>query len=409
MEILVFCLEAQRVPSAAVAAILASLVKQNGWSTKTQCVRNFLEQLPDLGKTGTFTTVLGLVDTFLVITSSTQEDSTLDSLLDKTLANFEKATGKVQLSSSGWYHYTNPQDLRPADLCQKITLVANKHTWNRVTKLVKPCFARIRKLQKYSVDHLADELLAVRNLAPHLPAPLTKDLRHAMLGDFIILVKNAWNYSKIDVIVVELFSHGTPFMFHFIEKWASGAAAGDLEKADLVFQKIDSQHITSEHSAAKDQCVKFINTRSKELAVIALQKQLKELEQATQGGMPVFSWSIPNASTGHAAIDAFLSSSNEGPVEVTVGGGINNAKRHAKKHRFYEITSTPKIGESASVIVKKTGKWYHDKVQEYQTNMKKISDIQVKLRGHAATPSEPPTVQCRAKRSRADDNVIGID
>ena len=143
--------------------------------------------------------------------------------------------------------------------------------------------------------------------------------------------------------------------------------------------------------------------------VMALQQELKELQRATQGGMPVFSWSITEALTGNGAIDAFLRSSKEGPVEVTVGGGIHNARCLVKRHRFYEITNTSKIGQNASVFVKKTGHWYHDKVKEYKTNMKKISDVQAKLRGHAATPSETPTVQPPAKRARADVEVIVID
>jgi hypothetical protein len=50
---------------------------------------------------------------------------------------------------------------------------------------------------------------------------------------------------------------------------------------------------------------------------------------ATQGGPPVFSWSMPEAFTSNSALTAFLRSPRSGPETIVVGGGIATTLGHS--------------------------------------------------------------------------------
>lgn len=441
------------MPSSKVVAILALLVKENGWNKKTQVIRMMLQRLPHLGKTTTCSTLLDLLDVLLTITSASQDDSgCVGSFLQETLANFEQATAQIQspcTKSKSYHKSIQQQDAQPAAICERIIVLASSHSGNHIVKFVKPIFARWRKVQKYSVDHLAEEILAMRKLAHQVPALEMYDLRLAMMEDFVSIMNQkskttssstaqysqsyragtTWKNQKISVIIQELISYGTPHIFEQVEIWASSASCADLLDADSIFQNINSSHIASEHVAAKDKCVMLIHSCSRKLMVADYQKQVSELQLATQHGKPVFSWRMPNARTGCTALDQFLRSTNKGPTEITVGGGINYARSLARGRPQYgysgntssqrgihitkgysaEITVTSKTGANASVIVNKTQQWYNEMVQVYETNMKKLSAAQIKLRQLRKNPSQPLVSQPPAKRSRIDTDVIVID
>jgi len=320
---------------------------------------------------------------------------------------------------------------------------------NQIVKFVNPIFARWRTLQKYSVDHLAEEILAMRKLAHQVPALEMYDLQLAMMEDFLSIMNQksktisgsttqysqsyragaTWKNQKIGVIIEELISYGTPLIFEQVEIWASSALCADLLDADSIFQNINSSHIASEHVAAKDKCVMLIHSCSRKLMVADYQKQVSELQLATQHGKPVFSWRMTNARTGCTTLDQFLRSTNNGPTEITVGGGINYARSLARGPQYgysgntslqrgiciskgysAKITVTSKTGANASVIVNKTQQWYNEMVQAYETNMKKLSPAaQIKLRQLRENPSQPLVSQPPAKRSRIDTDVIVID
>lgn len=257
---------------------------------------------------------------------------------------------------------------------------------------MKSCFLRIRKKIE-GFDNLAEEILALRVVsAKGISVTTAYGVRNKILEDFVAIVEgrhtstisyrgrtisspdSVWSHQKIDIIVRELFTHGTEEIFHRIKAWASGAARSSLNHAAKALMKMDAAKITCSSIVAKDDCVKYVQDQNKKLIVAHYMKHEAKLLRDTKSGTPVFSWRMPSARTGSAALDAHLhSNADVRPTEINVGKGIIFARSLAKCHVYGNygiakisndpfiskglsavIKNTSKIGSSASVVVTKT-------------------------------------------------------
>lgn len=196
----------------------------------------------------------------------------------------------------------------------------------------------------------------------------------------------------------ELLCNGAPDLLERVEKWAASASYETLCDANTILQKANSLSLSSEHASATDKLINAIASREEEVALLEYKRIESDLLRATSCGKPVFSWSMPMARSGSAALDSFLHGIEKGPREIVVGGGINHARTLAGSSRYggYGYSTTPhehirngfsatiqntqKTGRNASIIVTKTDKWFQAHLQEYETNMKELGKVRQNIR-----------------------------
>ena len=144
---------------------------------------------------------------------------------------------------------------------------------------------------------------------------------------------------------------------------------------------------TYRDAAAVNEFVQAVQCRLKMLKMSVLHIRYQKLVSATQNGEPVFSWSMPQATSPNTTLTAFLRSPRAGPETIVVGGGINNARSLVGLGRSYDsyrrysssadncssdplkqgysasITATSATGINAAIRVTKTRALYEARVK----------------------------------------------
>ena len=428
-ETIVKALPQAKFPSNQVILVFVNMIMKHGWhDARIAAIREFVLQLPDIGKEADCKEFLEMMWVIFKLT----KNAFMKSLWQKTLSNFHRAT---EHNWPSWCFHQDNCGYAPGmsqavsiDICKHLVAFSKRYRSEKVTTLVELCFVRIRKMSSMVklVETLPYQMRAIEMISRNVPSMNIGSLRLSLLNDLVrVLVESkassvmdslrrtdvgnsVWESSNIEFALTLLIRYGTPSMFRSIETWAVTAPACILSKAHSVMQKLRPRNIKSDHAEAKDKCLDMVHIWYREVQICQLVYEEQILILNTQGGKPVFSWSMPDADTSHKNLDKFLRSDLRGPAEVRVGGGIPTALRLASRVRArrsaghpastqqilaqgfsVEIQLSEKYDEEASVIVTKTKELYNAKVEEYNSNMKELSNVRAEIEKLHHSSSQP--------------------
>ena len=401
------------VPSSSVTSLFSSMIKDHGWNNEQMApLRLFLEQLVDLANRADCEQLVSLIKTFFAVKEVLPDKSHMESLIQKTLGTFDAATGNFAVRR----HMRRPR-FPPYLIYHRLEALAKLHGWKSVASLVTSCFSRIRKSKPCHTKLgciLAGQINAIESLSKNVPGVPTQSLRESVRKFLLTVIRQdeVWLSPEIGKLVEDLYRYGTPAMFQRVEGWASKAALFKVSIVHAELQKLESTtHKTpSRYPQAKDHCVAHVHQRFHDMKRDELKRQEHTLLEQTRVGEPVFSWSMPQAKTRSDRLNAFLHSDQEGPCEICLAKGLENARSFSRDGGLISqgysatIKVTDKTGEKASVIVTKTKKLYETQFQRYHANLKDLAQVRADLeqlddRPRPSTREEPP-----AKRARGSSN-----
>ena len=236
--------------------------------------------------------------------------------------------------------------------------LAHRHPSTNTKAVVQACIARMRK-QQITHDKLIQRISVLQRLRAFYDSRDVHVWFHDVVMDFISIVNNlppsspaptryggssdVLSSNKADELFRMLFKFGTSNDIKRVEDWAMKAQLGQLSKLESILDRLCStaSNTTYLDAAASSAFIQAVNSRTKTLKLADLHSRHQKLLVATQGGPPVFSWSMPQASTSNSALTAFLRSPRSGPTTIVVGGGINNARSLAgASRRSYSYRSS---------------------------------------------------------------------
>ena len=398
-----FVSESKPVPSNFIS-ILVSTIQKSGWlDDKVAPIRQFLEQLANKGSKVNCIDFLTSIEPLVSIREALEDKSAIDSLIEKAIRSFETKTERESLRE----YYTNED---PEDIYRRIETLTEESKWESLSSTVKSCFSRIRKVntRKSFLERLVDQIEAIESFSTNIPVVLDKDdLREPILTEFVSSLTSGrlWDASTSDIesMLEKLVMYGTTEMFDDVETWASTASSSWLSLLDSVFQNQPSISYNVSNREAVEECITYVHTRAHEQQVADLKEKESELVRLTQERpSPVTTWRIPEADTGDDDLDEYLHSDRSDSYEIHVGGGKDHARkligngeimslRHAAEIGV-KIETSRKIGQRASVIVKKAKKQEQRyQLEIYKYNLRKLVSVRNELEdlGHRPRPRPP--------------------
>ncbi|GFH53651.1 hypothetical protein CTEN210_10127 [Chaetoceros tenuissimus] len=365
----------------ALVNLLFSLVKKHGhWNDKTEAIRHLFYNRLGKMECKTANSLLERVALFIHL-EDLVKDASITNIISSLITSFDAATQKVQGSS---YSY------RSADVTRSITnkiiaLSQNSYFhWKSFQAAIISIFARLKK-EKKERNHLIASMNAIRT-----------SVKGAQLDDL---------YKEVVKDCMQIFGPAGQQSYERTRILTSiDTIKVLLEFGDqLLLDKIRNTKLDE----VKSTWIHALKTILRQKRVVELKKELQELRSATRGGKPVFSWSMPNANTSSVALDRFLASSEKGPTEIKVGGGVRNSRDLAGYGRYRRamtgysasISATNKTGANASIVVTKTRAYFDSQSQKYNTDIQKLKRVQNELQSLNNFSSEPSAAM---KPSSAD-------
>ena len=189
-------------PSSRVMSILVSMIKEHGWNDEKMApVRLVIEQLSEIGKQTSCLGLLLLVETLSLIKDLVQDKSPIHCHLQKTISNFDKASGSMKRQFSPYeIVFSSPDD---GETYKRLETLSKVHGWKSLSSAAKSCFARIRKMNttSRSLETMTDQIATLNSIYANIPSgDIDHSLDDSMLDAFTLLVKSvdAYDITSMD-------------------------------------------------------------------------------------------------------------------------------------------------------------------------------------------------------------------
>jgi hypothetical protein len=400
------------LPSTLLTDTLIAYAEQVGWSSIMDPMKAYATNLQNRKHLSTNNFIA--CTSFILKIQSSSASYDFDTIMNGAIRKFESQEIQqlIHYRYGGYHGYASEH----AIVSDALATLCRNYPREKTLSIAQACISRLRIYGGNDVDKLAEVVKLIEKLRSFYNSEVVEKWFRDVTEDFVAIVEklplasSSWTQKRsppsdilsknsFGLLFRHLFEFGESNDIKRVRQWATNVVQVEpLSKLDAILDRVASSPPapTYRDASAIHEFVQEVKSRARELKLAGLYSRYLKLAPATQTANPVFSWSMPRATTSCQALTAFLRSPRIGPERIVVGGGIKYSRSLASGSNRYSASSnqrdqlnqgysavieaTSNTGKNAAIVVFKTRALFDAQMSKHTSDLAELSKLANEIR-----------------------------